>query len=314
MRGIADFHCDVLSKLLMDETLSFSGEQNGALDVTYERLAQSGTVLQTFAIFIPREAGQGIEPILRSIDLFYRKILTCPSVVQIRTAADLKLAASQGSLAAMLSLEGVDGLNGEPEMLRILHRLGVRAVGLTWNHANWAADGVMEKRGGGLTAQGRRAVELCEELEMIVDVSHLSERGFWEVLAQATRPVIASHSNVKALCDHPRNLNDEQLLALILMDGRIGITYVPWFVSASGQASIDDILRHIEHVCELGGERQLMLGSDFDGIDRYVDGLTHPVETTKLLDAMLQRYSAGQVDGFASGNAYRYLTKHLPAG
>ncbi|WP_020615206.1 dipeptidase [Paenibacillus daejeonensis] len=312
MRGIADFHCDVLSKLLKEDSLDFNGSQTASLDVTYERLAQSGTVLQTFAIFIPAAAGAGIHPILQSIDLFHRKVLSCKGVQQIRTVGDLKRAAQSGSLAAMLSLEGVDGLEGHPELLRIMYLLGVRAVGLTWNHANWAADGIMEKRGSGLTAKGRQAVEICNELKLILDVSHLSERAFWEVVSQAEQPVIASHSNTRAVCDHPRNLTDEQLLALILMDGRIGITYVPWFVTQDAEPTIDDILRHVEHVCELGGERQLMLGSDFDGIDTHIQGLTNPVDTGRLIEAMLQRYSATQVDGFASGNAYRYLTKHLP--
>ncbi|MFS0727919.1 dipeptidase [Paenibacillus sp. 1P07SE] len=314
MRGIADFHCDVLSKLLMDEKLEFCGEASDALDVTYERLALSETVLQTFAVFIPARAGIGLHAILRSIDLFYRKILACRGVVHIRTAADLDRAAREGALAAMLSLEGVDGMEGDPEMLRILYRLGVRSVGLTWNHANWAADGVMEKRSGGLTGKGRRLLEVAEELKVIVDVSHLAERGFWEVVSLAGRPVIASHSNARAICDHPRNLTDDQLQALIRMDGRIGITYVPWFVSQTGEATIDDVLRHIEHICELGGERQIMLGSDFDGIDSYVQGLTNPVDTGRLVEGMLKRYSEAQVEGFTSGNAYRHLLNYLPTG
>ncbi len=193
-----------------------------------------------------------------------------------------------------------------------LHRLGIRAAGLTWNHANWAADGAMEPRGGGLTIKGRRFVEECENLDILLDVSHLSERAFWEVAELSQRPVIASHSNARAICDHPSNLTDAQIEKLIAKQGLIGVTFVPWFVSNAEVVVIDDLLRHIEHICELGGESHIMLGSDFDGIDRYIEGLTHPGELISLQEALLKRYSERQTEQFMSGNALRFLRKSLP--
>jgi len=197
-------------------------------------------------------------------------------------------------------------------MLRLLFHLGLRAIGLTWNHANWAADGVLEPRQGGLTAKGRKLVEECERLGIIVDVSHLSERGFWEMADRAERSFIASHSNAQALCPHPRNLTDDQIKALIAVDGRIGITYVPYFVKESGSATIDDVVRHIDHIASLGGARHLMLGSDFDGIEQYVDSLRSPGDVPKLVDAMLRAFPESMVRDVLSHNAIRFLEERLP--
>lgn len=308
----ADFHCDVLWKLLEDPSLSFEQDTTNTLDVTLPRLRQAGAVLQTFAIYVSERMEKSMIPILRSIDLFHRKVLTVPDITFVRTSDDAVKLQGSGRIGAMLSLEGADGLNGDLAMLRILFALGVRAIGLTWNHANWAADGVMEPRGGGLTKKGRALVEECNRLGILVDVSHLSDRAFWDVLHLSTKPVIASHSNCRAICPHPRNLADDQLTALLATGGMIGVTFVPQFVASHHPVQIADVLRHIERICELGGAEQLMFGSDFDGIESYVHGLTHPGEVERLQKALLSHYSESAVAGFSSGNMLRYLAMHLP--
>ncbi|GGG80260.1 dipeptidase [Paenibacillus radicis (ex Gao et al. 2016)] len=311
-KPIVDFHCDVLCKLLVQPELTFLHNEGGKLDVSYERLKQAGTALQTFAIYIPEHLNGSIVPILESIDLFNEKVMTCPDMHFIKTKSDLQQCLSAGAIGAMLSLEGVDGLQGNLSLLRVLFELGVRAAGLTWNHANWAADGVMEPRGGGLTAKGRELVKECDRLGIIVDVSHLSERAFWDTADLATRTIIASHSNSKSIMNHPRNLTDDQIKAIIALQGRVGITFVPYFVAGGEKVAIDDVLRHVEHVCELGGEHHLMFGSDFDGIDHYVDGLTHPGQVEDLREALLKRYTEQQTEAFFAGNALSFLAEHLP--
>ncbi|WP_127531707.1 dipeptidase [Paenibacillus kobensis] len=310
---VVDFHCDALWKLLEHEQLEFDAGEDGLLDVTADRLIGSGTVLQTFAVFVP-ERLSGKESIWRSVDLFYRKIIKNPHISLIRTPSDLKAAISGGRIGALLSLEGVDSLQGDWTMLRLLFHLGLRALGLTWNHANWAADGVMESRQGGLTSKGRKLVEECERLGIILDVSHLSEKGFWELADMAERSFIASHSNARSLCSHPRNLTDDQIRALIAVDGRIGVTYVPFFVKEGGSAVIDDVVRHIDHIASLGGARHLMLGSDFDGIDQYIDSLRNPGDVSKLIDAMLRAFQEDMVRDVLSRNAIRFLEDRLPNG
>ncbi|WP_397374722.1 dipeptidase [Paenibacillus sp. PAMC21692] len=308
-----DFHCDVLSKMLKNDALTFQGGGDGTLDVTYERLRQSGTMLQTFAIYISPRQSATIEPVLESVDLFYERVLSCKEMQLVTSAADLEFCINSGKTGALLSLEGVSGLQGRLSMLRLLYRLGVRAAGLTWNDGNWAADGIMEPRGAGLTGKGREFVSACNELGIIVDVSHLSEQAFWDVAGLSTKPVIASHSNARAVCNHPRNLTDRQLQAIILGEGRVGITFVPWFVTSDREASVTDLLGHVDHICALGGEKHIMLGSDFDGIDSYMTDLKHPGEVYRLKEALLARYSEVQVAGFMQDNALTFLRENLPA-
>ncbi|EFM13139.1 Membrane dipeptidase [Paenibacillus curdlanolyticus YK9] len=309
--GIVDFHCDALWKLLEHESLSFGSGHAEGLDVNAARLEAADSLLQTFAIYVPDKL-QGPKAIWRSVDLFYQQVLSCPKMQLIRNANDLQTAHANGHTGALLSLEGVDGLEGDLVMLRLLYQLGLRAVGLTWNYANWAADGVLEPRQGGLTAKGRAFVEECEKLGIILDVSHLTERGFWELADLVNRPFIASHSNAKAICNHPRNLTDDQIKAILAMDGRIGITYVPYFVKAGGGANVADVVRHIDHIVSLGGEDHIMMGSDFDGISEYVEGLTNPADVINLINELRRTYSEQQVQKFMSGNALAFLKQQLP--
>jgi len=312
IRGSVDFHCDVLSKLLEHEELSFLQDDSGRLDVTLPRLQEARAVLQTFAIYIPEKLERSIVPILDSVDVFYQKVAAAKGMHVVQTASDIQHIQQSGEIGALLSLEGADGLHGNLGLLRTLFKLGVRAVGLTWNRANWAADGVLEPRQGGLTGQGLAMVAECNRLGMILDVSHLSERSFWDMVDHTTKPLIASHSNSKAICDHPRNLNDSQIKALIALNGVIGVTFVPYFVAQGRPAEIEDVVSHIEHICELGGADHIMLGSDFDGIDSYVNKLQHPGDVPYLREALLKKFTASQTEAFFSQNALRFLADNLP--
>lgn len=309
---IADLHCDVLSKLLTNKDVKFSGPDAGGLDVTRERLTSGGVDLQVFAIYVPDDRPKTPETALQEAELFGSAVLAAPGVKLIRTGADLEEAGRTGQMAALLSLEGVDSLRGEWWALRLLHRLGLRLLGITWNHANWACDGAMEPRGGGLTRAGRQLVRECESLGILLDVSHLSERGFWDLAEAAKRPFFASHSNARSLRSHPRNLTDDQIRALVAVDGIIGVTFVPWFLTDRETAVIDDVLRHVEYMCSLGAEKHLAFGSDFDGIDRHVAGLSNPGEYPALAEALLARYPEELVAGFLGGNARRFLGANLP--
>lgn len=310
--GIVDAHCDVLCKLLTDGAADFAG--GSRITASLDRLKAGGVMLQFFAIYIPETMRPfSFEHVLRSVVLHEERVLSQPAIVPVRRRADLGGLAPGRRIGALLALEGVDAVPCEPWAFRLLFDLGVRAVGLTWNNANWAADGALEPRGGGLTRAGRRLVAELGRLGMLIDVSHLSERGFWDAAECAARPLIASHSNVCDACPHPRNLKTAQIDHIIATGGMIGLTFVPSFLAPGGRASADALLRHLEAVCARGGSRNVGFGSDFDGFDTPLAGLEHPGKYGTLRELLLKRYSAEETDGFLGGNWLRFLARELPA-
>ncbi|WP_170308008.1 dipeptidase [Paenibacillus dakarensis] len=309
---IVDFHCDALSKLWEDSKLSF--EQSTELDVTLQSMNKGKVGLQVFAIFLSEQYGRAsFERVMAQIDIFRSRLIHTGHLEWLKWSNQVEDVRNGEKRWGLISLEGMDGLEGNLHYVRLCYELGVRFMGLTWNHANWAADGVMEKRGGGLTNQGRSAIQLCNELGILLDVSHLSVAGFWELAELTTKPLIASHSNVFEVCPHPRNLNDEQIRAIIAMDGRIGLTFVPWFIKRDTHpVKPEDLLPHIERICTLGGAEHLMFGSDFDGIDEWVEGLENPGRYQAFTEMLLKYYPEQLVRGWMSGNALDFLGEHLP--
>jgi membrane dipeptidase len=307
MMKIFDAHCDALLKLWLYPDIQFTDSPN--LHVSYKALQAGKSKVQCFAIFVPENvrSGEKFDAAIEMIDIFYQKIVNAfPNIKLIRTKNDI-LNLKEQEMGALLTLEGCDAIGTSIERLRTLIRLGVISVGLTWNHANAVADGVLEQRGAGLSHFGKQVVNELNKHRVWTDVSHLSEKGFWEVI-ELSDYTIASHSNAYTLCQHPRNLRNEQIKALIEKDGMIGLTFVPEFLSNCGQASIDDILRHLEYVCSLGGERNVGFGSDFDGITTTVKGLNNFREYENLIESLLKQYSEEQTNRFL----YQNFVEHLP--
>jgi membrane dipeptidase len=306
--NIIDFHCDALLKLWEGKgTLSFADAPE--LDTNKARLQQGKVRVQCFAIFIEPDikSDQKFQAVLEQVDYFYREVLgKNPDIRHIKEWEDFdRLRAHE--IGAMLTLEGVDAIGNDLTKLHILYQLGVRSVGLTWNNANLAADGAGEPRGGGLTLFGKDIVRLNNEHQILTDVSHLSEKAFWDVIELAQFP-IASHSNSKTLCNHPRNLTDEQAIAMFKKGGTIHVVYHPPFLKVDGKATIGDIVKHIDHFCSLGGVEQIGLGSDFDGISTFVKDLEDSSKAQNLINELLKHFKEKEVRGFA----YRNFLNHRP--
>ncbi|WHX51456.1 membrane dipeptidase [Paenibacillus woosongensis] len=310
---VADFHCDALSKMRLHPEMDFTADDR--LDVSAKRMVQGNVKLQCFAIFLSKQLGTpNMGHILDQIDVYNARVVP-NGIFPIRYAEELEQWEQEGKQGGLLALEGADGLEGNLHYLQVCFELGVRLLGITWNHANWAADGILEQRNGGFTLKGVQLVELSHQLEMILDVSHLSQKGFWELVelsAAARRPFIASHSNAYAVCDHVRNLHDEQIQAIIRMNGRIGVTFVPWFVHKGGAPSSKHLLPHIEHICALGGEHHIMFGSDFDGIEEHLSDLDHCGRYLDWAEMLLKHYPERLVRGWLYDNAVRFLRTWLP--
>ncbi len=305
---IIDTHCDALLKLWENRERSFTNSRD--VDTNLERLQQGNVKGQLFAIFIEPEtpSDEKYKLALEQIDIFHREVVgKHEQIKKIEKWSDFNTL-KEGEIGAVLTLEGADAFGNDINKLKHLFDLGVKSLGLTWNNANLVADGVGESRGAGLTDFGKEVVQLNNDHEVLTDVSHLSIKGFWDVMELSKYP-IATHSNSITLCNHRRNLNDEQAKAMFANNGLIGIVFTPPFISETGKATITDVIRHIEHFCTLGGEKHICLGSDFDGITQYVEGLEDSSKYPKLIEELLNRYSEDQVAGFCCQNFLNFIPK-----
>src|SRR5699024_5222124 len=258
-----------------------------------ERLEKGGVAVQFFAIFIHPDvpSDEKWQHALEQVNLFYTEVLgKNPNMKHIKVWDEMDRL-QDDEIGAVLTLEGADAFGNELMKLRQLYRLGVVSIGMTWNNANLCADGAGEPRGGGLTLLGKEVVQLNNEHKVLTDVAHSTEQGFWDILEYADYP-IASHSNARALCDHVRNLNDEQAKAMFDKDGLIHVVYNPPFINEnSNEATIADLIKHIDHLCSLGGVNHIGFGSDFDGISTYVKDLEDASKQQNLINELLKHYS-----------------------
>jgi membrane dipeptidase len=192
-----------------------------------------------------------------------------------RSVADIRSATEAGALAALLHIEGAEPLDTDFKMLEVLHSAGLRSLGPVWSRPNVFGHGVPFRfpsppdTGPGLTDAGKALVKACNELKVLVDLSHLNEKGFWDVAALTDAPLVATHSNVHALCPHSRNLTDRQLAAVRDSGGVVGVNFAAGFLRADGRmvadTPLDEIVRHADYLIERLGVEGVALGSDFDG-------------------------------------------------
>ncbi|WP_059170183.1 dipeptidase [Bacillus sp. FJAT-27445] len=305
--NIFDGHCDVLLKLYEDKEIQFTNSPK--LQASLNGMKSSGIKVQCFAIYVPTEIGPEhlFDAAEQMAKIFHEKVVNeNEGVVHVRSKEEI-VRLKENEIGAMLTLEGCDAIGSDIEKLKTLLGYGVSSVGLTWNWANAVADGAKEQSGRGLTPFGREVVELLNETKTWCDVSHLSERGFWDVIELSDYPM-ASHSNSYTLCRHPRNLKDDQIRALIRRDSVMGLTFVPYFLTQSGEAGISDILAHLDHVCSLGGEDHVGFGSDFDGIEKTVNKLASIYDYSNLVNELQKHYSEIQVEKFLFENMEKRLT------
>ena len=271
---IVDMHCDTL--LSLDENTHL---RNNDLDIDLIKMKQSNYLLQNFAIFTNYDKVKDRVPyVLKNINKFYKEIEANKDLIkQVFSYKDIE---ENKLMSAMLTLEEGDVINDDLDILELYYRLGVRMIALTWNFKNSIGSPNFTPNPDryqmlrtlnttdGLTPFGKEYIKKCNELGIIIDVSHLGDKGFEDVLELSTKPIVASHSNARAICDVARNLSDEMILKLHKNNGVMGMNFCEDFISNDSNGSVENIIKHIDHIKELGCIDNIGLGSDFDGIKK----------------------------------------------
>ncbi len=288
---VFDAHCDTLGHATSHEFVRrdlLQWGESGHLDLP--RLRAGGINAQIFACFPGRDrlGANATSGALQRLEALYDLIDAAPDqITLVQTKTDLANLSPGGPIGAILGLEGVEALDGQMRLLRTFHRLGVRNIGLTWDPRNAAADGSGAGTTFGLTPFGRDVVQACNELGVMVDVSHLNDAGLEDVLAISSKPFIASHSNARAVFAHRRNLSDEQIRGIAEKGGVIGATFVSHFLNPDyRKATLGDLLDHIDHLVQVAGIDHVGIGSDFDGClppPELSSGEKYPAVTAGLL-------------------------------
>ena len=324
-----DLHCDTLSELRKAEHAGRpkSFAQND-LHIDLEKIQKGDYLLQCFAAFVNLgDKTPGADPLvtaLEEIDQFKRIMAAYPEkIAPVYTAADIRRNAAAGKISGMLTIEEGACCKGSVGVLRRMYELGVRMMTLTWNHENELAS-PQRNPGGvlvpqtekGLTGKGFEFLAEMERMHMIVDVSHLSDKGFWDIVEHGTRPFAASHSNCRALAPHTRNLTDEMIRVMAEKGGLVGLNYCAGFLDDQPSPDLCRsttalMAKHAAHFKQVGGIEIIGLGSDFDGIGGKLE-LSDCSKMPLLADALRKEgFTEDEVEAIFFRNAQRFFENNL---
>ena len=279
---IFDAHSDTMYEI-MKKGCSF---ESNNLHIDYNRLKKYGEYIQVFAAFVDTDEIDCTpkEHVDKIIDVYMRETEKY-CINRCKNAKDIK----QGEINSILSIEGGEALMGRKENLE--------------EYVRTSEDGL------GLTEFGKNLVKEMNKKGIIIDLSHISVQGFWDALEITKKPVIASHSCVKKLCNHPRNLSDEQIKAIIKKRGVIGVNFYADFLWEEN-CTTDKIIEHIDYIIDLGGEENVGLGSDFDGMGRLPEGMTGIESMENLTNAIYKKYGKEKGEKIIFRNFLRVLKEN----
>ncbi len=302
-----DGHCDTITTAMKKNEKLF----RNSCHIDIERLCKFENPVQVFSIWLEKEKLS--KPFFytnEAIDFFEKEAEENSDFFGIaKNYCDIAENMQNNKVSGILGIEGCEAFEGKEENIYNFFERGVRVFTITWNYENELGFGAATKSRECLKPFGKRAVQIINELNGIVDVSHLNEAGFWDICEISDRAFIASHSNSKKVCGHFRNLSDEQIVEISKRKGIIGINLYPFFLQESGTADIYSIIKHIEHILEVGGEEVLGIGCDFDGIDCSPRGIENVLDIEKLYLKILEHFGENVTKRIVGDNFLNFFRK-----
>ncbi len=303
-----DLHCDTLSEILKNSTPLL----DGPTAISLEKGKALKAWCQCFAIWTHdtvREQAAYDNYQKQLAVLNEQALLNADRMTFCKSRADLEQAVSEGKCAAILTVENGAVLCGDLSKIAELKKDGVKIFSFTWNGKNELGSGVSANNS--LSMIGRSAVIELNRANITIDVSHIADKGFYDILNLTCKPIVATHSNSRRICKHPRNLTDEQFEAIVQTGGIVGINFYRQFLSNSKNAGLGDIIRHIDHFLTLGGENHISIGSDYDGAEPP-ERIKNLSSISALHEEMLKRgYSAELCNKIFFQNAYDFAVKNF---
>lgn len=315
MISYIDFHIDTLSAAWKEKQRNILSVPNTMADLM--RLQQGGCMAQFFSIFMPQPENPDFLSIsdddyIQNLLIIFQNSLG-DILAPAGNTADLRRNRQAGKISGFLTLEDGRAVNGSMEKLEAFYKMGIRLITLTWNYPNcfgFPNSAREQDMAAGLTGFGKDAIRRMNELGMLVDASHLSDGGFWDVVKISRDPFIASHSNCRALNPHPRSMTDEMIRALADKGGVTGVNFCPEFLTKDctcQESRTEDLVRHLRHMIQVGGEECPVIGSDLDGISGSIE-LGSAEKMPQLFDALERAgFTAAQIEKIARKNGERIL-------
>ncbi len=306
---IFDAHSDIPTLVYAERSKGHSG----VLEENFDRFFRNVSARVMAVWTPPRRRKDAVEYGLSVVNALLNDIAESRHFELVTNVDGMDSAIEHGRVALWLGLEGGEPIGTSLDLLEVFHRLGLRVLTLTWSLRNAIGDGVFERTRGGLTNFGVEVVGKAEELGIIIDLSHINEAGFWDALDVTSFPVVASHSNSRALCDHLRNLTDEQLKAIAERDGVVGAVAVPNFVDPE-KPTIERYVEHITYMVDLIGYEHVGLGFDFvyylpGWSGRSVEGFEDESRIPRLIEMLNERFSGKEVDAITFRNFRRVFER-----
>ncbi len=303
-----DLHCDTLGRSIDENTGLYCKD----FHVDFLKGLDYKPWVQCLAIFIPDEYRKqmALNLFTRAKEKLEAESSASSNINWCKNVQDLKTVKSD-ACNVIFTVEGGAALAGNLKNLYYLHDCNVKMMTLTWNGKCEIGDGAGVEDSSGLTGFGKKVVREMEKLKMIVDISHASDRLFYDVAENTEMPFVASHSNSRSVCRHKRNLNDEQFKIIKYREGLVGLNFCKDFLASSGKANMYDIIKHADYFLSLGGESVLCMGSDFDGTD-MPEGITGIESIHELYELFLKSgYKEKLVEDIFFNNAYNFFIKHI---
>jgi membrane dipeptidase len=321
-----DLHCDTLMKLVLsDENIDLASNDKTSVD--FKRLKEGNAMAQFFAIFLPDEETYGYykkepvpddEYILKAVNILKESVGRNSDIIEMAfNADDIERNQKNNKMSAILTIEDGRSIDGKLEKIKKYYDMGIRLITLTWNYENslgFPNSNDPEMMNKGLKPFGREAVEYMNELGILVDVSHLSDGGFYDVANISKKPFIASHSNARGISPHRRNLTDDMIRIIGEKGGVIGLNFCASFLNENAQgpnSTIEMMIKHLNYIRNVGGEDVLALGTDLDGIEGNLE--IDSCNKMPLLFDVLEKagWSSKLIEKFAYENSLRVIKETM---